>query len=135
MALFLRHAALLWRRRFALLKRGRAGRRTLTIEGGSDYLIAADLPGKSMAGRQELYNVIKKEGIKNLIYMGVHENSEPTSHPPVASIRAEPLGAVGCDLIFLRHTHNDDTYAQQHGTHTHTHVLPHLSSGCSSALR
>lgn len=101
MALFLRHAALLWRRRFALLKRGRAGRRTLTIEGGSDYLIAADLPGKSMAGRQELYNVIKKEGIKNLIYMGVHENSEPTSHPPVASIRAEPLGAVGA----ARHTH------------------------------
>ena len=27
-----------------------------------------------MAGQQELWNVMKKEGLKNLIYMGVHEN-------------------------------------------------------------
>ena len=27
-----------------------------------------------MAGSQELYNIISKEGLKNLLYMGVHEN-------------------------------------------------------------
>ena len=47
---------------------------TLAIDESTDYLIAADLPGNSMAGSQELYNIIQKEGIKNLLYMGVHEN-------------------------------------------------------------
>ena len=47
---------------------------TLWIDESRDYLIAADLPGKAMAGQQELWNVMKKEGLKNLIYMGVHEN-------------------------------------------------------------
>lgn len=47
---------------------------TLAIDGAVDYLIAADLPGKPMAGSFELNNIIKKEGIKNLLYMGVHEN-------------------------------------------------------------
>ena len=40
----------------------------------ADYLIAADLPGNPMAGSQEIYNIISKEGLKNLLYMGVHEN-------------------------------------------------------------
>lgn len=47
---------------------------TLSIDESIDYLIAADLPGNPMAGSQELYNIISKEGLKNLLYMGVHEN-------------------------------------------------------------
>ena len=35
---------------------------------------AADLPSNSDAGTYELNNIIQKEGIKNLLYMGVHEN-------------------------------------------------------------
>ena len=46
----------------------------LSIDQGLDYLIAADLPGNSNAGEQELYNIVQKEGIQNLIYVGVHEN-------------------------------------------------------------
>ena len=40
----------------------------------SDFLIAADLPYNPMAGKQELFNIIKAKGIKHLVYMGVHEN-------------------------------------------------------------
>ena len=47
---------------------------TLHIDEATDYLIAADLPSNANAGTQELYNVMQAEGIKNLVYMGVHEN-------------------------------------------------------------
>lgn len=44
---------------------------TLTIDDKLDYLIAADLPGNSKAGTQELWNIMQAKGIKHLIYMGV----------------------------------------------------------------
>ena len=47
---------------------------SLAIDESVDYLIAADLPRNSDAGTYELNNIIHKEGIKNLLYMGVHEN-------------------------------------------------------------
>ena len=47
---------------------------TLTIDSGRDYLIAADLPGDPTAGTKELNNIVAKEGLRHLIYMGVHEN-------------------------------------------------------------
>ena len=43
---------------------------SLAIDHARDYLIAADLPGAPDAGTHELFNVISKLGIKNLIYMG-----------------------------------------------------------------
>ena len=39
-----------------------------------DYLIAADLPGRPLAGAQELWNIVAEEGLRNLLYVGVHEN-------------------------------------------------------------
>jgi hypothetical protein len=46
----------------------------LYIDQSRDFLIAADLPGNSNAGEKELYNIVRKEAIQNLIYVGVHEN-------------------------------------------------------------
>ena len=54
---------------------------TLHIDSQRDYLIAADLPGNSMAGAQELFNVVRHEGIRNIVYVGVHENMCVMEHP------------------------------------------------------
>jgi hypothetical protein len=47
----------------------------LHIDPSRDYLIAADLKNDPMAGERELFNIKSSLNLRNLIYVGVHENS------------------------------------------------------------
>lgn len=99
---------------------------TLSIDHARDYLIAADLPGNPNAGTHELFNIIAQLGIKNLIYMGVHENMCIMGRPfAIETVRSwgwpsEHL-AVMRELVDVMYTPKDPPYVSHaNGLALHT---------------
>ena len=94
---------------------------TLHIDDDVDYLIAAD--------SQELYNIIRKEGLKNLLYMGVHENmcimNRPFGIKRVAGWGWQPdRMAVVRELVDVMYTPNDSPYVSHaEGLELHTEYV------------
>jgi len=118
---------------------------TLTIDHENDYLIAADLPSNPNAGEYELANVVAKLGLKNLIYMGVHENmcimERPFAIERVRSWRGADGAvlfpreniAVMRELVDVMYTPKDPPYVSHaEGLAIHTAYIEKFWGTCCS---
>ena len=113
----------------------------LLIDERVDYLIAADLPGNPTAGTQELFNIIHHESVKNVVYMGVHENmcvmGRPFAIEQVASWGWPPerIGVIR-ELVDVSYNPSDPPYVSHaEGLALHTACEPPLPTSTTTHPR